>query len=191
MENKKNDLRVIKTKKILFSTLLELMKTKTFEEIKVSDLCNKALINRSTFYSHYTDKYELLVDLINNYKNNLEDKLNNSNFIIDSKEYYIEVIKLLLEHIDENREVYHPILVNNRNSVVMDILLDVINKRIKEKLEQSNNINSKVPNDIITLFYLGAVSSICVAYLSDNKKYTDKEIIEYLSILIPDNIKNI
>ena len=38
---------------------------KTFEEIKVSDICKKALINRSTFYSHYNDKYELLVDFIN------------------------------------------------------------------------------------------------------------------------------
>ena len=32
---KANDLRVIKTKKLLYNTLLELMKTKSFEEIKV------------------------------------------------------------------------------------------------------------------------------------------------------------
>ena len=38
---------------------------KTFEKIKVSDICKKALINISTFYSHYNDKYELLVDFIN------------------------------------------------------------------------------------------------------------------------------
>ena len=53
----KNDLRVIKTKNALFETLTNLMKEKTFEEIKVSDICNKALINRSTFYAHYNDKY--------------------------------------------------------------------------------------------------------------------------------------
>ena len=38
----KNDLRVIKTKNALFETLTNLMKEKTFEEIKVSDICNKA-----------------------------------------------------------------------------------------------------------------------------------------------------
>ena len=37
---------------------------KTFEEIKVSDICKKALINISTFYSHYNDKYELLLNFI-------------------------------------------------------------------------------------------------------------------------------
>ena len=53
----KNDLRVIKTNKALFNALLDLMKEKTFEEIKISDVCSKALINRSTFYAHYNDKY--------------------------------------------------------------------------------------------------------------------------------------
>ena len=67
----KNDLRVKKTKNALYNTLMELMKAKSFEEIKVSDICNAALINRSTFYAHYNDKYELLKDAIDNLKNSL------------------------------------------------------------------------------------------------------------------------
>ena len=55
---KKTDLRIIKTKKVIYEALIDLMKEKTFEEIKVSDICNKALINRSTFYAHYEDKYD-------------------------------------------------------------------------------------------------------------------------------------
>mgnify|MGYP004660683401 FL=1 len=58
----KKDLRIIKTKIALYNALTNLMKNKTFEEIRVSDICNEALINRSTFYAHYEDKYELLVD---------------------------------------------------------------------------------------------------------------------------------
>ena len=49
---KKKDLRVIKTKKMIYTALVELMKEKTFEEIKVSDICEIDLINRSTFYAH-------------------------------------------------------------------------------------------------------------------------------------------
>ena len=49
----KKDLRVIKTKKNLYESLIKLMSLKEFEYIKVSDICNEALISRSTFYSHF------------------------------------------------------------------------------------------------------------------------------------------
>ena len=74
----KEDLRITKTRKVLFETLVLLMKEKSFEEIKVSDICKKALINRSTFYSHYSDKYELFMELIDALKDNLTESLNNN-----------------------------------------------------------------------------------------------------------------
>ena len=98
--NNNIDLRIIKTKNALYETLEELMKNKTFEEIKVSDICNKALINRSTFYSHYTDKYELLSEYINSLKSSLIKTLEKNNSLKNTKEYYIEMITLLLYHIE-------------------------------------------------------------------------------------------
>ena len=62
--DKKTDLRIIKTKKVLFDALISLLEEMPFEEIKISDICDRALINRSTFYSHYQDKYELLSNYI-------------------------------------------------------------------------------------------------------------------------------
>ena len=73
--NNKIDLRIIKTKKILFEALVTLMEQKDFEKIKISDICDQALINRSTFYAHYEDKYDLLLAMINDLKNNLEREL--------------------------------------------------------------------------------------------------------------------
>ena len=49
MKEEKKDLRIVKTKNALYLALVDLMKDKTFEEIKVSEICNKALINRSTY----------------------------------------------------------------------------------------------------------------------------------------------
>ena len=61
---KKIDLRIIKTKKNIYDAFISLMSEKTFEEIKVSEICDRALINRSTFYSHFDDKYTLFDSLI-------------------------------------------------------------------------------------------------------------------------------
>ncbi len=37
-----------------------MLKEMRFEDIKVSDLCERAMIRKSTFYKHFGDKYELL-----------------------------------------------------------------------------------------------------------------------------------
>ena len=51
----KVDLRIIKTNKVLYEALLDLLKEQTFEEIKVSDICAKALVN-----SVLGDEYKVL-----------------------------------------------------------------------------------------------------------------------------------
>ena len=71
---KKEDLRIIKTKKNLYEGLLQLMKDTSFEDIKVSDICNVSLVNRSTFYDHFSDKYELLATLIDDLEEELDRK---------------------------------------------------------------------------------------------------------------------
>ena len=184
---KKTDLRVIKTKNLIYNTLIELMKDKTFEEIKVSDICNKALINRSTFYSHYEDKYDLLVDFINSLKDEFVTELNKNSSNLNTKEYYIELIKIFLNHIEERKEMYTSIMINNRNSIMMDILLSVVNNDLLKKMSK-DEFKSSIPDDIIVKFYLGGVINLGVEWLKDNTKYSKEEIINYLNLLIPDNI---
>ena len=187
----KTDLRIVKTKNALFNALIELMKDKQFEEIKVSDICNKALVNRSTFYAHYEDKYELLSDCINNLKEGLTTELNKNKNISSTKEYYIEMIKLFLDHIESRKDIYLAIAINNRNSILNDIIYDVIDHDIISKLENDDKINNdKVPNSIIAKFYLGAVVNIGITWIQNINKYTKEDLINYLSILIPDEINS-
>ena len=184
---KKSDLRVIKTKKSLYNSLLDLMREKSFEEIKVSDICNKALINRSTFYAHYEDKYDLFSDYVNELKEALVKELKKNNNIESPKEYYLEMIKLFLNHIEEKKEDYLAVIINNRNSIITDILYDVIDKDIIYHLNSLDNTNKNVPNNIIAQFYFGAVVSVGISWLKNINKYTKEEMITYLSSLIPDD----
>ena len=120
----KTDLRIIKTKKILFDALLKLMKKKNFEKIKIADICEEALINRSTFYAHYEDKYELLMALFEEQKISLLEKLDNKENTNFSKEYLMELLNILINYIDENREIYSAILYINRNGSLIDFIID-------------------------------------------------------------------
>ena len=48
------------TQMVLRDSLVELMKEKPIARIKIKELCDKADINRTTFYAHYSDQYQLL-----------------------------------------------------------------------------------------------------------------------------------
>jgi AcrR family transcriptional regulator len=186
----KEDLRVIKTRNLLYSTLVDLLKDKPFEEIKVSDICDKALINRSTFYSHYADKYELFSSYVNDLKKLLTIELDKNENINNSKEYYLEMIKLFLNHIDK-KDVYQAIMKNNRNSIIMDMVYDAFNQDVEKELKKDENKSkTTIPSSFVAKFYLGAVFSVGIEMLENKNKYTKKQILEYLDILIPNDLKN-
>ena len=185
----KSDLRIIKTKKALYDALRNLMKTKTFEEIKVSDICEEALINRSTFYAHFDDKYSLLESMIDNLKQDLTKNLNNNKSYATTKEYYIEIIRLYLDNIEENKDTYLSIAINNRNSILVDIIYDVIDKDIVYKLNNDAFANNlKIPKDIISKFFLGAVVNVGIYWIYNMNKYSKEELLNYLIELIPDEV---
>ena len=61
MEEAKNktDLRIRKTEAAIKNAFIELRAKKPLEKITVKELCGLAMINKSTFYSHYEDIYAL------------------------------------------------------------------------------------------------------------------------------------
>lgn len=58
--NHKTDRRVKYTKTALREALVTLMQDRHISQITVKALCDLADVNRSTFYAHYTDPYDLL-----------------------------------------------------------------------------------------------------------------------------------
>lgn len=59
------DIRIEKTKNAITNAFLELRAAKPLEKITIKELCEKAKINKSTFYSHYRDIYDLSEQLEN------------------------------------------------------------------------------------------------------------------------------
>ena len=59
-KTKKEDLRVIRTKKLIFTAFINLIQEKDYNSITVQDISDRAMINRSTFYSHFKDKQDVL-----------------------------------------------------------------------------------------------------------------------------------
>ncbi len=59
------DLRVKRTRKMLEEALIGLTVEKGFAHVTVRDITERAMVNRSTFYRHYLDKFDLLEQYTN------------------------------------------------------------------------------------------------------------------------------
>ena len=110
------DQRIIKTKNNLYKGLLITMKNKSFEEIKVSDVCKEAHINRSTFYNNFNDKYDLLFSLFHD----LEKSNNNNN--IASNIFHDTILKNFAENI-KNHPLYNEEIPSEIITIFMQMVL--------------------------------------------------------------------
>ena len=184
---KKEDLRVRKTKNNLYKGLLNLMENKTFEEIKVTDICNASLINRSTFYDHFSDKYELLASFIEDLKQELLEHLNKTKKVDNIKEYYLELIRSLLEYIEKNINIYSSIAIikKNNNSIAYDMMFDASLEAVTKRLKEQYENKSEIPIEVISLFYVSGVIKVCTEAMKDAKKFSPDILMKYLKELIP------
>lgn len=60
---KKENQRVMLTKTLLKNSLTELLKEKSIYKVSIRELCEKAEINRSTFYKYYDSQFDLLTEM--------------------------------------------------------------------------------------------------------------------------------
>lgn len=121
---KKTDLRVLRTQKNIKEAFYALRQKYPLEKIRVRDICERAMINSSTFYAHYTDVF-YLSDL-------LENALIEETFAsFDLKDCLFTDTKHFLVQINETLEAHHSefnTLFNGR----MDVMYRKLEHQLKE-----------------------------------------------------------
>ena len=178
----KEDLRIQKTRKVLRESILALLKDQPLEKITVKDICDRAMVNRMTFYKHYEDKYLLLDDAINEIKdsiiNEIPKKKNNSS-IDEISEYLVSVLEKVIEYIEANIE-YIRSLEKNSSVELVSIIAKVCEEGISELLMEINKTRPFKYSIPVTasFIYGGFVSAL--TYLIHHKNQSYKTEIKQL-----------
>lgn len=104
-----SDLRVIKTRRLIKNALIELMAEKEVSAITITELSEKALINRKTFYRHYGAVTEVVTEIENEILSEFAEALRNANkscldiggivadiseLLVRRREYFAKMTKL-------------------------------------------------------------------------------------------------
>lgn len=179
------DLRVRRTKKLLNESLIMIMQKKPFEKITVKDICDDAMVHRTTFYMHFEDKYDLLRYCMNELEspfNSVDiDELSYEGY----KKYYMTVARDILGYVNDNHDFFRMIIKKNKDESFLTHLQDELSLKIGEKLQQYSDfgIDLPLPAPLLSTFYAGACVSVVCWWLTNNMPYTVDELITYLDLL--------
>ena len=124
MKTDKTDRRVKYTVMVLKDALVEAMQTEHISNISVKSLCAAADVNRSTFYAHFSDQYDLLDNIEQEVLHNIREHLKKQDFQ-DMRPISSQVLNRILEYVKENANVFKALLSDNCDSGIRKELLNI------------------------------------------------------------------
>lgn len=180
MKEEKINRKVRYTKLVLKESFIKLMKQKPISRITITELCEEADINRATFYTHYTDQYDLLKQI----EQELVDDINQ--YLADYKfnEYgpeSMQRMEQIFEYIRENSEVCSVLISDSGDKEFLkEVLLIVQQQCIAEWT--SKNVNKDVAEYLYAYATSGSIG-IIQKWLQEGMTRSTREMAEIITKL--------
>lgn len=182
----KCDLRIIRTYKSLTEAFLQLMSEKHFEDITINELCERAMIRRTTFYKHFADKYEFFRFFIRQLQTDFDAASTFSSDYQDPRTFYISIIRHVMDFFREHEKFVNMVLSSNMLSTLLDILSEQITFDIVQKIKIGikKGIDVPAPPEIVAAFFTGAIIHTIRWWLTQKKQLSEEKLIEEVEKII-------
>ena len=159
MRQKNNeDRRTQKTRKALQEALISLMFEKSYDAILVQEILDRANVGRSTFYTHYRDKDELLAEGLQGLKELLRQAQLATVVAADKKyEKVIGFSLAMFEHAHDHKKLYRSLVGGPGWVIVSQRLEEILVQLMQEEARTlfRRRVSSDVPFELF-IHYLGA-----------------------------------
>jgi len=178
------DRRVRRTQKSLGDALIDLALEKDYDEITIQEITDRADIGYRTFFRHYSDKDELLNDVLSTVKEEMRALMGPPpfEFFMDPKVQADDLpnSKILFEHVQENSDLYQVLLFSNRGLVqpLKDFAIQEFKANYGVFLE------TDIPFDILTNHMISAMITLLRWWLDNDMCYSPEEMGKYAFRLI-------
>jgi len=190
MQNeKKTDRRIQRTRQSLRTALLELIKEKNYDEISIEEITERANVGRTTFYLHYKDKEDLLMEEISAIMYERAQVLSEIPFSVWvpvseddlKKNIALQPLLLVFEHIHNNSELYNLLLKSTNSSKIIErirrVSANAIVKFVETKMETDPiPLLSEVPIEFFAAYFSGALISVVGWWIREDMHHSPEEV---------------
>ncbi len=160
--------RIMLTKKLLKDSLTEMLNSQSIYHISIRELCEKAGINRSTFYKYYGNQFDLLEEMEKDLLEATENFLSQQTDIKNTT-----VIEQTLKYLEKNIDFVRLLINSNVDPTFANKLfaLTPIQTMLKDLFE-----NRSTPNEYeyVTNFIIhGAYQAVCMWLNKENRESSE------------------
>ena len=172
----KSESKYFNTAARMDKAFLELLGTKSFEYITVKEICEKAGVNRSTFYLHYETVYDLLSESVEYLNKQFINYIKIDSYGIVEKlhdcsidDLYFVTPKYLmpyLNYIKENRRLFRT-AVENSSVLNMEAIYGKMFRYVFSPILERFNV-PKQDRNYIMAFYIQGLMAIITQWLNND-----------------------
>ena len=168
MNNKKETTTLVK--KCIVDSLLLLMNEKEFDEITITEICNKAGVSRMTYYRNYYNKDDIIIEYL---KDIAEDFKKESHSWMKKNEYTNKnVIRFLFTYFEK----YSYFIKTLRKANLTGLLQECLNNYLET---ETNMIKRQDPYEKYHMYsYAGALFNVYMKWIDNGMKESVDEMAE-------------
>lgn len=163
------------TKKALLDAMVKLLSTESFDDITTKKLAETARISRSSFYTHYKDKYEM----IDSYQQILSHKLE---FVFEKdsgnrEQIFLEIFKFL-----EREQLLSALVSTNGTKEIQSFIINRVRLLIKTDIQEKipNHNMTEKEKDYQSIYLAYAFFGTCQAWVARGKKESPEEMTKFV-----------
>ena len=188
MDQEKKDRRIRKTRQLLRSTLLALLKEKRYEDISVQDIIERADVARSTFYVHYVDKDDLLTGQHGIFAENLGEQLTSHSGAQPTSGFSSRV---WFYHIQAQGDILKVIAKDSAMELAMKTLRGIIHESVRNGMQAHAQMNTSVPLPLLVDYLTDTLMTLIKWWFKDGMKYTPEQMDEMFQRLVVPGVSSV
>ncbi|MNB79130.1 HTH-type transcriptional regulator MtrR [compost metagenome] len=175
----KVDRRILKTQEALKTAVIELMTEKSFDDITIQDLSDRANVSRGTVYLHYMDKYDLLDKLIETHIDELRERCRAAadlDFVTGSVVW--------TEYFEQNYAFFSTMLASKGAPFFRNRFLELIIDEFQDEVDNTKGKNEGLNKDLVVHFVASSYVGVVEWWFTNERPVPHQVLAEQLGTLL-------
>jgi AcrR family transcriptional regulator len=169
----KQDRRSQRTQRLVNSAMMELIFEKQYDSISVQDILDRAGIGRSTFYTHYFDKEDVLTSIADQMLEMFGQQFSQRNV----EQGLIPCLELF-QHVQQNYHHFRSMLRGHAGEVLWEAAQTALSRTIEQTLTNASVVKCPpaVPLPVVAQYLAGSFLNLLKWWLRAEMPYTPEHM---------------